>query len=95
MNDWNSEPTNPPHIFRFEVGEIAIFNINIELYYRTPCEVMERGPMYCHACNEAHDYRVKLCDGKTILLNDPDLAKFEPPADELTEDEVQENEITA
>lgn len=92
MSDWNIEPTNPPRVYRFEVGETALFNVQIQLYYRTPCEVLERGPMLCGHCGDVHDYLIRLCDGKETIVDDPDLAKFQPPADEFTEQEEREHE---
>ncbi len=92
MNDWNINPTNPPRTYRFVVGEIAIFNVVVECYFGTPCEIMAVGPMYCNHCKNVHDYEVQMCDGRVVMVNDGDLKKFQPPADEHDESEVEELE---
>lgn len=63
----------------------------------TPCEVTEVGPLLCEHCGNLHDYCVKLCDGREIYVQDHELKKLKPPADEKTEtlEEELDHEHTA
>lgn len=94
MDSWNDKPTGPARTYRFEVGEVAIFNMQIEFYYGTPCTVIERGVIFCDHCKDIHDYGITLCDGRNVCVDDCDLKKFKPPADEQEETEEREHEHT-
>jgi hypothetical protein len=94
MNDWNDKPTMPPRLMRFVAGEIAILIADLPPYTGTPVEVVEVGPFKCGACPNVHDYHIACCDGRKILVDDPDLKKFEPPAEDISEEETNELEET-
>lgn len=81
---------------RFVKGEVALVNRAVDLYFGTPCTVIEVGPFRCSECRGMHDYVIRLCDGKNVVCDDPDLKKFQPPADEKDESEMidENNEVT-
>ena len=83
---------------RFVKGEIALVNVPGP-YFNSPCDVLEVGPFICEGCGLPHDYIVKLVDGAEVTVDDPQLKKFQPPADEKDESEsetvTEENEVTA